>query len=63
MTGFCMGGALALAAGVLIDEVDAVVHFYGIPPAELCDPATISKPVQSHFGAKDSMKGFSDPEV
>ena len=30
-TGFCMGGALALAAGVDSDEFIGVVPFYGVP--------------------------------
>ena len=63
VTGFCMGGALALAGGVLVDEVDAVIPFYGIPETGLADIAKIRKPVQAHFGNKDAMKGFSDPSV
>ena len=59
--GFCMGGALSLASAVLVDEVDAAVFFYGIPSPELADPATLTKPVQGHFGEKDGLTGFSDP--
>ncbi len=59
-TGFCMGGALVLGAGVLVPEVDAVAPFYGIN-FQLADPATMKKPVQGHFGGQDGMKGFSDP--
>ena len=29
------------------------IHFPGIPPASLADPATIRVPLQLHFGAKD----------
>ena len=58
-----MGGALCIASACRIPEVDAVVAFYGIPPPELADPTQAKAPVQAHFGANDTMKGFSDPEV
>lgn len=31
VVGFCMGGALSLAASVLVDGVNAAAPFYGIP--------------------------------
>lgn len=58
-----MGGALSIASACRVPEVDAVVAFYGIPPVELADPTHAKAPVQAHFGANDTMKGFSDPEV
>lgn len=62
VVGFCMGGALSLAAGVLAcDLVDGVVAFYGTPAAALCDVARMGVPVQGHFGAEDCFAGFSDP--
>ncbi|KAG2650260.1 hypothetical protein PVAP13_1NG198600 [Panicum virgatum] len=39
VTGYCMGGALSIASGVLVPEVDAVVAFYGTPSSELADPS------------------------
>ena len=51
--GFCMGGALAIAAAVHIPEVVAAVPFYGIPPKEFADPANIHIPLQGHFANKD----------
>lgn len=59
--GFCMGGALTLAAGVLVEEIDAVAPFYGTPDAALADCAKMRVPVQAHFGDRDTIKGFSDP--
>lgn len=59
--GFCMGGALSLAAGALAKEcVDCVISFYGTPAAELCDLETMTVPVQGHFGENDGLVGFSD---
>ena len=56
--GFCMGGALALAAACRAPEVvDCAAPFYGIPPHALADASTVTRPVQGHFGDKDAMKG------
>jgi dienelactone hydrolase len=55
VVGFCMGGALTLAALVKAPSVDAGVSFYGIPPLQLADVATITKPVQCHFGDRDTV--------
>jgi carboxymethylenebutenolidase len=51
--GFCMGGALTIAAAVHVPEVSAGVCFYGIPPADFADPAKISIPLQGHFANRD----------
>ena len=51
--GFCMGGALTIAAAVHVPEVAAAVPFYGIPPTEFADPAKIKIPLQGHFANRD----------
>jgi len=51
--GFCMGGALALAAAVHLDELRAAVCFYGIPPEQLADPAKLRVPLLAHFADHD----------
>jgi carboxymethylenebutenolidase len=51
--GFCMGGALTIAAAVHVPEVDAAVCFYGIPPKEFADPAKMRVPFQGHFANQD----------
>jgi carboxymethylenebutenolidase len=51
--GFCMGGALTIAAAVHVHDIDAAVCFYGIPPKEFADPAKIRVPLQGHFANKD----------
>jgi carboxymethylenebutenolidase len=53
VVGFCMGGALTIAAAVHVHEVDAAVCFYGIPPKEFADPAKIRVPFQGHFANRD----------
>jgi len=51
--GYCMGGALTIAAAVHLPEVAAGVCFYGIPPKEFADPAEIRVPLQGHFANQD----------
>jgi carboxymethylenebutenolidase len=51
--GFCMGGALTIAALVHIPELASGVCFYGIPPKEFADPARIKVPLQGHFANRD----------
>jgi carboxymethylenebutenolidase len=51
--GFCMGGALTVAAAVHVPGLSAAVCFYGIPPAAFADPAHIKIPFQGHFATQD----------
>jgi carboxymethylenebutenolidase len=52
--GFCMGGQLALYAGMAQpDRVGAVVDFYGVHPNVPIDPARLKVPVLGHFGTLD----------
>jgi carboxymethylenebutenolidase len=51
--GFCMGGALTIAAAVHVPEFDAGICFYGIPPKDFADPAGIRVPFQGHFANRD----------
>merc|ERR1712130_189559 len=63
VTGFCMGGALAIAGATHVESISCGAPFYGVGPKELADPATCNVPMQAHFGNEDKMAGFSDPEV
>lgn len=51
--GYCMGGALSIAAAVHIPGLTAAVCFYGIPPQDFADPALIDIPFQGHFANRD----------
>lgn len=51
--GFCMGGALTIAAAVHLQRLSAAVCFYGIPPAQLADPAQLKVPLLAHFATQD----------
>src|SRR5690348_14067729 len=64
VVGYCMGGALALAAAVHTGkELSGAFPFYGIPGAQLADPAKVACPLQLHFGTADAMPQFSDAAV
>jgi carboxymethylenebutenolidase len=51
--GYCLGGALTILAAVYVEEADAAVCWYGIPPEEAADTRTISIPLQGHFALQD----------
>jgi carboxymethylenebutenolidase len=51
--GFCMGGALALLSVMKGTDFDAASVWYGYPPAQAGDPATITVPLQGHWALED----------
>ncbi|HEY2529991.1 MAG TPA: dienelactone hydrolase family protein [Xanthobacteraceae bacterium] len=53
VTGFCMGGALALLAACLSPEIDASVVWYGYPPLDYIDATKIKAPLQAHWATQD----------
>jgi len=58
--GFCMGGALTIAAAARVPGIACGVPYYGVPPGALADPAKIAIPIQGHFANKDD---WCTPEV
>lgn len=61
VTGFCMGGGLALWLATLVpDDVLAVVPYYGIIPWEAAQPdySRLTAPVQGHYAENDE---FASP--
>jgi carboxymethylenebutenolidase len=54
ITGFCLGGALTIAAAIRLgDRIAAAVPFYGAPGPDAGDPGTIKAPVLGHFAQHD----------
>jgi carboxymethylenebutenolidase len=53
ITGFCMGGALAILGAIRVAEFSAAVAFYGIPPDNIAKPTDIRVPLQGHFASED----------
>jgi carboxymethylenebutenolidase len=49
--GFCMGGALTLAAAAALPHLGAAVPFYGLPPSGAWEK--VKAPVLAHFAARD----------
>ncbi|MFM0755942.1 MULTISPECIES: dienelactone hydrolase family protein [Paraburkholderia] len=54
VTGFCMGGALALLALSAIPEFSAGVVWYGFPPLDDFDASRIKAPIQAHWATQDA---------
>jgi len=52
--GFCLGGALTLAAACHLEGLSAIVPFYGIPPADKVDYAKVSAPILMHVATNDA---------
>jgi carboxymethylenebutenolidase len=63
VTGFCMGGGLALWLATLRpDDVKAVVPYYGVIPWPAAQPdySKLKSPVQGHYAENDD---FASPET
>lgn len=53
LTGFCMGGALTLAAVQKV-KLDAAVMFYGLPGAPFDAYTKVTAPIQAHVATNDA---------
>jgi len=53
VSGFCMGGALALLATCNAPEIDATVVWYGCPPLEFIDASQVKAPILGHWATQD----------
>jgi carboxymethylenebutenolidase len=53
VAGFCMGGALTLAATRWLDGIACAVPFYGLPQIPPADFAEVKTPIQAHFAKVD----------
>jgi carboxymethylenebutenolidase len=53
ITGFCMGGAVAILAACRVPEFSAVIPFYGLPLENVAKPADVKIPLQGHFANSD----------
>ena len=54
LTGFCMGGAVAVIGAVRIPELSAAITFYGLPPPAVAKPKEVRVPIQGHFASEDT---------
>jgi carboxymethylenebutenolidase len=53
LTGFCLGGAVAVLGACRIPEISAAVCFYGLPPTTVAKAADVKVPIQGHFAVRD----------
>lgn len=63
VTGFCLGGAMAIAAACGVPGLAAAVPFYGIPKAEYVDWSRGDAPILGHYGAKDPIIAAERPQA
>ena len=54
VTGFCMGGALTLLAAGMVPGIAAGVAWYGHPPIDFLNPATMKAPLMAHWALQDA---------
>lgn len=52
--GLCYGGALAIAAGATLPDLEAAICFYGVPDLTAFDATRIRAPLQCHFAGRDN---------
>lgn len=53
LTGFCLGGAVAILGAMRLPELDAAVCFYGLPSIGDGQPVEFKVPFQAHFANID----------
>ena len=51
--GFCLGGALTIAAAAHIPGLACAVPFYGVPDLSKLDLGKVSAPILAHFAGHD----------
>ncbi len=63
IVGFCMGASLLFGALSKCADIKCGAPFYGFREQFFDAAALKDKPIEGHFGALDTMEGFSDPET
>ena len=54
VTGFCLGGAMALAAAFNVEGLSAALPFYGNPRADFVHLDRKTPPIQGHYAKNDA---------
>jgi carboxymethylenebutenolidase len=62
VTGFCLGGAMTIAAACGVPGLAAAVPFYGIPKPEYADWSRCEAPLLGHYGAHDPIIPTERPQ-
>lgn len=63
LAGFCLGGAVALAAASRLPDVEAAVTFCGMPPDLDTDVSNIESIVMGHYGMRDPVVPLAQPRA
>ena len=54
ITGYCLGGIVAVLGAVRVEEFSAAICYYGLPPDASVDPGEARIPLQGHFANADT---------
>jgi carboxymethylenebutenolidase len=63
IAGFCLGGAVALAAAGYVEGLSATATFCGMPPSRYRDVQRIQAPVMGHYGLRDPLLPVAQPQA
>ena len=63
LAGFCLGGAVALAAAGKLEGLSAAVTFCGLPPSRYTDASRFKTPVMGHYGLHDPVTPIAQPRA
>jgi carboxymethylenebutenolidase len=63
IAGFCLGGAVALAAAGHVEGFSAAATFCGMPPTRYRDVQRIHAPVMGHYGLRDPLLPVAQPRA
>jgi carboxymethylenebutenolidase len=63
LAGFCLGGAVALAAASSVEGLSATVTFCGLPPQRYTDVSRITSAVMGHYGLRDPLLPIAQPRA
>jgi carboxymethylenebutenolidase len=63
LAGFCLGGAIALAAASELDDIGATVTFCGMPLGQDPELERIRAPVMGHYGVRDPLLPVARPQA
>lgn len=63
LAGFCLGGAVAVAAAGRVPGLSGAVTFCGLPPSRFIEVDRIQAPVMGHYGLRDPLLPVARPRA
>jgi carboxymethylenebutenolidase len=63
LAGFCLGGAVAVAAACHVEGLSATVTYCGLPAPRYADVSRITGSVMGHYGLHDPLLPIAQPQA